>query len=107
MKKGGGGGGGGDSQPQCSLPWQCNRAVLVANAIIKYCFFPVNEEEEKEEEKDKEVEEECKNEEEKITATMQSSPAMQQSFTRAQGNCSFLSSEKGRGEGEGGGGGGE
>ena len=46
-------------------------------------------EEESKGEKEEEGKGEKEEEEEEITTTIQSSPAMQQSFTRGQGNCFF------------------
>ena len=69
------------------------------------CFSPVNEEEkereEEEEEKEREEEEEEKLEEQEddITATMQSSTVMEQSYTR--GPRQLFSGEWGRGKGGG------
>ena len=92
------------SKLQCSLPWPCSRVVLVGQGN---CFFPVNEEGEKQEKEEEEVEEENKNEEEveeekeeeeveedeeheeDITTTMPSSATMQQSCTRGSRHCFF------------------
>ena len=71
-------------------------------------FFPMYKEGEKEGEEEEEVEEEDKKrdeeeevkeevevevEEKEITTTMQASAVVQQSCTRGEGNCSFLSIE--------------
>ena len=62
------------------------------------CFFSVNKEEKQEENEEKVEEEENKQEEEdNITTTMHFSAAVQQSCTRGEGNCSFLSNEQGGG----------
>ena len=63
------------------------------------CFFSVNKEEDKQEENEEKVDEEENKQEEgdKIRTTMQSSAAVQQSCTCGEGNCSFLSRERGGG----------
>ena len=86
----------------------CSNAAGLYSLAKAIVFFPMYKEGEKEGEEEEEVEEEDKKrdeeeevkeevevevEEKEITTTMQASAAVQQSCTRGEGNCSFLSIE--------------